>query len=549
MPPPASPSVSDYFKSKKNEFLMKLFEKINNDTEITTRAATPSPEDPDLMTKPTINPSFFLNKKLDFLEKLFKTLNTTAATPTGATEAASTPKPTIVPSGFWFPFIKPPKPPKMPKPTKPPKAKKVLKEALDTMILQSILADLGIDPLNGTLSKRGVVPPFGAKKTKSKKVKADEEPTEFHIPTKIDPTLYSTKASDCLDKLFKILGKADAEDLANFVEPKATVIPTNMWTQPSETEYTSKLDAFLDLLVKSLNATEGTMQKSSKSKKPESKMIRKRSTFLDELLHRIPPSPPPTTPETKCVCSTKTCCCGDCDEDVTTNISARSLAFKPFGTGYWIPQYLYAAKMSMYLDKLMDTINTAAAEDATTDGPSLKRSLIGDDNKVNITGMSPKEAALTLLITELVDVKNDIVEAFADGVKAQKTATPAKSYNPAAKSFKKPFWGPKPSPTTDPVEPIQKRIDILNDIFDKITEVEKTLLFADDKKDANVFSTIKNTLQPESRVGSAKLGASKFYKLKPTEAAQEDGEASESADYYIEKTKDFLQNLYGSKVA
>ncbi|KAL0278726.1 UNVERIFIED_CONTAM: hypothetical protein PYX00_000460 [Menopon gallinae] len=546
-----SPAVADYFKSKKDEFLAKLFEKISNETEITTRSVTPAPEDPSAPTKPTIDPSFFLNKKLDFLEKLFKSLNTTTATPTGvteATDAVSTPKPTIVPPGFWFPFIKPPKPPKAPKPTKPPKAKKVLKDALDTMILQSILAEFGIDPLNGTLNKRGVVPPAGAKKAKSKKVKADEEPTEFHIPTKIDPALYSAKASDCLDKLFKILSKADAEDIANFIEPKATVVPPNLWTQPSETEYTSKLDAFLDLLIKSLNATEVATQKPAKSKKFESKVIKKRSTFLDELLHRIPPSPSPapTTPETKCTCTTKTCCCGDCGEEVTADKSARSLAFKPFGTGYWIPQYLYATKMSMYLDKLMDTINSAAAEDTVADGTSLKRSLVGTDGKVNITGMSPKEAALTLLIAELVDVKNDIVEAFGDGVKAQKTATSAKPFNPAAKSFKKPFWGPKAAPTADPVEPIQKRIDILNDIFDKITEVEKTLLFADDTNDPGVISSIKNTLKPEAKTGSTRLGASsKFYQ---TEATPQDGGAPESPDYYLEKTRDFLKSLYGSKI-
>lgn len=592
--PPNPALIASYFKTKKDEFLTKLFEKIS----AAAAAATDAPEisarsvateDPALQIDPSaippvIDASFFLNKKFDFLAKLFKILNsTTPATPVEAStsepdvSAAAAPtttlKPTIVPPNFWFPFPKPPKPPKAPKPPKPskapkppkpPKPEKILKEALDTLLLQSLLADLGVDPTDTSLTnKRAAVAPL-SKKAKAKKVKTpEEEITEFRIPPKVDPELYSEKASSFLDKLFKTLNKTDPEELTNYVTPKATVIPLNFWTQPSDTEYTSKLDAFLDLLMKSLNATDSQV-KPAKSKKPDfvgkkpdfvSKKIKTRASFLDELLHRIPPSTTTTEkPKDDCNCagdSSNCCCDGKCvtagSNKESPVKSERSLIFKPFGTGYWIPQYLYAAKMGLYLDQLMDTINSAAADDLTG-SPSLKRSVAADSAEDNLADLPPKDAALNLIISELTELKDNIVEAFAEGIKASKVVSPtSKPFGPPGKSFKKPFWGPKPSPTPDPVAQIQKRIDLINDVFDKLTKVEKTLLFTADPDDPKVIKNITQLLKSEptkptepSKKVKATVVPPSFWEPDPT--------AVDTPNYYLAKTQEFLQNLYASKL-
>ena len=582
-PPPNPALVASYFKTKKDEFLTKLFEKISATTEspdIFVRAAAVEPEDPNLnaTAKPpvVVDPSYFLSKKFDFLSKLFKALNSTTPTPpvenvTDDSETASTTlKPTIVPPNFWFPFPKPPKPPKPSKAPKPPKAKKVLKDALDAMLLQSLLADMGVDPTDASLTKRASIAAAASKKTKPKKVKPfEEEITEYTIPEKVDPEFYSSKASSFLDKLFKSLNKSDGEELTNYVTPKATVIPLNFWTKPSDKEYTSKLDAFLDLLIKSLNATDGasTTPKPAKSKISSKKF--KRASFLDEFLHRIPPSTTTTEkPAEGCDCKSDSdcgcksdsgcncksdspdCCCdGKCDGAAK---SERSLIFKPFGSGYWIPQYLYAAKMGLYLDKLMDTINTAAADDIS-DSPTLKRSAPTDSPDDALANLPPKDAAVNLIISELTELKDGIIEAFAEGLKAQKLAAtpkPKPSFGPAAKSFKKPtFWGAKPSPTPDPVEQIQKRIDLINDVFDKLTKVEKTLLFSDDPDDPKTIKNITQLLKaeepteptPKSKKAKPTIVPADFWAPDPT-ATEED------PNYYLTKTQEFLKTLYQSKL-
>lgn len=63
---------------------------------------------------PTVDPAFFMSKKTTFLDALFKSLaaQATSTTPAPVTDAAMefttpTPKPTIVPPGFWAPSLIP----------------------------------------------------------------------------------------------------------------------------------------------------------------------------------------------------------------------------------------------------------------------------------------------------------------------------------------------------------------------------------------------------------------------------------------------------------
>lgn len=559
--------ISSYFKAKKDEFMSKLFEKLANTTQTTSdiSARSVSVESSDTTTtKPVIDSSFFLKKKYAFLETLFKTLNTTASPQvTNASDSVdgtdtTTPKPTIVPPDFWFPLPKLAKTPKPPKPTKPPKAKKVLKDALDTILLQSLLLDLGVDPKDAALNKRATL---GSPTTKkSKKVKPEEDLMESRLPTKVYPDLYSAKASDCLEKLLKILNKTTSDELGTNEKPKSTVIPTNSWKKPSETEFISKLDTFLDLLIKSLNSTGVESVKPGKFEKPKSKAGKKmkRSTFLDELLHRVTtPSPTTTTQESTIPPEDiiydskyeliknfiKQCCCdGNCLEmPKESSKSERSLIYKPFAPGYWLPQYLYATKMGMYLDKLMDSINTIAASDIENESSDMvKRNVVptkGDDS----TYLSSTEAAINLIIAELSELKDDLIDAFTEGIKAQKDAAPTqKTYGPSSKSFKKPFWGPKALPTADPVAPIQKRIDILNDVFDKLTKVEKTLIFASEPEyDPKLITNLTEILDLTSP-------KSKFNEIKVT--PNKPSENPDSPAYFLTKTKEYLQNLYANKM-
>ncbi|KAK6630160.1 hypothetical protein RUM44_005716 [Polyplax serrata] len=584
--------ISAYFKAKKDEFLTKLFERLANTTVTTSELSArsvPVQNDTDPAAVPAIDPSYFLKKKYSFLEALFKSLNATMSPPIGNetdktvtvdSPATTTTKPTIVPPDFWFPFPKLAKTPKPPKPTKPPKAKKVLKDALDTILLQSLLMDLGVDPKDASLSKRAAVGADMTKKPKSKKVKPEEYPldfsmpdkgmkskgkkfkpeedlTEFFIPEKVNPVLFSSKALSCVDKLFKILNKtAEDDDMENYVQPKATMVPANAWTKPVETEYTSKLDAFLDLLIKSLNATEDSSEKQGKFEKFKGKPGKKfkRSTFLDELLHRVPTTPEPTTTTTTTTPAPskdtdcefikeflEECCCESCTK------SQRSLIFRPFGSGYWIPQYLYAAKMGMYLDKLMDSINTAAANEVENENPDMLKRSLGSASEDDESDLSSKQTALSLIIAELSELKNNLVEAFTEGIKAQKDASPTtKPYGPPGKSFKKPFWGPKggAAPTTDPIAPIQKRIDILNDVFDKLTKVEKTLIFTSEPDyDPKLIANLTEILDLTSPKFNSKSVTHKI-KVFPTRPT----ENPESPAYFLAKTKEYLQNLYANKI-
>ena len=536
--------VDTFFKTKKEKFLNNLSNAYGSPAggmyEIFKRSAL---SDDSSTETPILDSSYFIKKKYDFMKTLFKTLNATASPETDKTQETGdltpvTTKPTIVPPDFWFPFVKLPKTPKPPKPTKPPKAKKVLKDMLDTLLLQSLLSDLESNMKDTTLSKRSILDSEPSNKLINKKTKSKSKTSKVS----------SEKSYDCIDKLIKILNSTTDDSF--FTDLTTTVSPTSK-SKLKEMDYVAKLDEFFDFLIKAFNETAEAQKyadKSGKSKSSTGKKF-KRSTFLDELLHRVSTPAPTTVKPTEYLEKTNfddvkefivECCCSfDKGKFPESEKPTRSILFNPLGFNYMIPQYLYAAKMNMYLDKLTDALN-AANSNSKPDVASDFDKRSSDFVPESLAKFSFKEEAIDMVINELSDLKNSMIVAFTDAIKAQKDAMSSTLpyYGPTGKTFKKP-WGPKPLPTVDPVAPIQKQVDVLSEIFDKLVKVEKILIFTNEpENNSKLLSNLTEIFNSPSPSNVAHQ-----FKISPTEPTENPNNPA----FFLSKTREYLQNLYGVK--
>lgn len=349
---------------------------------------------------------------------------------------------------------------------------------------------------------------------------AIETPGPTTPKPKIDPSVFITKKFDFLAQLFKALNTTTPAPtlVGDSTDPTATtvkpsIVPPGFWvpfpkppkppkpSKPPKPEKTkiallNEIDeALLKAILAEVGPTNPALTDSAKVTREavsSSKNAVRKASFLDELLHRVTeatPTEPPSDPSQPSLPSSP--------------IETRSL----FPPGYWIPPYIYAAKMGIYLDKIFDTIDKAAAADS--EDVSEKRS---------VTETDPS----SLILAELTALKNDMVTAFAEGMKSAKTA-PA-SAKPTPKSFKKPFWGPKTTPTPDPV---QQRVDLLSDVFDRLAAVEQQLVAGPNATE--VATTVPTEPTPS------------YWAPDPS--------APDISAYYKTKTQEFLSQLFADKAS
>jgi len=325
------------------------------------------------------------------------------------------------------------------------------------------------------------------------------KPLPTTVMPKIDPKVFISKKMDFLTQLFKTLNSTTTIDPTMVTEPmdstvttvKPTIVPPGFWVpfpkpatpKPTKTPKTSKSKKVPtptpsiadDEILKQI-----LVQLTAEPSAPGGKETRKTS-FLDALLHRV------TEPPTEATASP------------VTDIETRSL----FPPGYWIPPYIYAAKMGIYLDKIFETLDSAASSD---DAPTEKRSVV-----------DPSAA----ILTELTALKNQMVEAYAQGAAQAKVA--ADKSKTTAKPFKKPFWAMKTAETTTPSP---DKVSMLSDIYDQLAALEQQL----------VGAPSSDPLDPTTSAPST----TNYWAPDPAAAA-------DIASFYKTKTQKYLSTLFSDK--
>lgn len=192
-----------------------------------------------------------------------------------------------------------------------------------------------------------------------------------------------------------------------------------------------------------------------------SAIISKKSEFLDTLFKNIATSTPATT----------------------TDVPTPSTIVPP---SFWIPSSVipgpteYTQKVSDFLDKLFDSVNGTALEasddlDAKSDFMrSLKPDFSPDKIARSLDDASSiadaKDAIVDTILSELGNLKSDMIATLNDLIAYEKTAAAATTKKPF-----KPFASIFAKPTVDPTLPFQQRMTVLSQVFDMLTDLQKNI--------------------------------------------------------------------------
>ncbi|CAL7935633.1 unnamed protein product [Xylocopa violacea] len=162
---------------------------------------------------------------------------------------------------------------------------------------------------------------------------------------------------------------------------------------------------------------------------------------------------------------------------------------------FWLPSSVipspteYNEKLDTFLDKLFETLKlnkTMAASDSSANVKNVLMRSIPPDNDIaqakisrSIDDLSSinaaKDSIVNNILSELGDLKSNMVTTMNDLISYEKTATSL----PPKKPFK-PFGPPGPwsKPTTDGVLPFQQKMVILSQVFDMLTDLQKNITLA-----------------------------------------------------------------------
>lgn len=215
----------------------------------------------------------------------------------------------------------------------------------------------------------------------------------------------------------------------------------------------------------------------------------KKSAFLDTLFKNIATSTPATT-----------------DTPVP-----KSTIVPP---SYWMPSSIisdpteYTSKVSDFLDKLFDSIKLNATVGATDGGSDAKsdfmRSLKPDStlpDKIarsleDLSSISTaRDTIVDTILSELSSLKNNMITTLNDLIAYEKTASAAAT---TAKKPFKPFPGLWPKPTIDPTLPFQQRMDLLSQVFDMLTDLQRNITAV--TKDAIMAETTTSGNMDSSKI-------------------------------------------------
>jgi hypothetical protein len=152
-------------------------------------------------------------------------------------------------------------------------------------------------------------------------------------------------------------------------------------------------------------------------------------------------------------------------------------------------------KVSDYLDKLFDSLNTTSATpvDDTLSARSIaagkvarhhndwepqiwERALTSavkspDTTSPSTAGLAAKDLVVNSILSEVGELKTAMLDTLNEMILKQKeTAAAASAVTKRPMTKFGPFpWGPTPKPTPDPTEPYQKRLETLGQVFDMLT--------------------------------------------------------------------------------
>nr|CAD7592167.1 unnamed protein product [Timema genevievae] len=382
----------DIFLDKKTAFLNQLFNQISAapGTAASKRA---------LVAPPTTNP--FADKKTEFLNQLFNSLNLPTPTSDDAEveDEVVTTKPTIVPPGFWSPFI----------PLSEGDVAASSPTVKPTIVPPSFWSPF--IPLSAPTAKPTIVPPgFWSPFALPSPVK----------PTIVPPSFWSPFAPSSALK-------------PSFVSPFA---PPSLTVDPSV--FIDKKTAFLNKLFESLNVTATPAPVETD---PALIYSHKLSEFLDKLFGSLAPQ-------------------GTND---TSSAQKREVE---------------SPKEVAGLDSVLDVV-----DDVEDD---LSRRSSSPAVALDTTLLDAKDNIVSTIISEMVGIKNSMLDTVADIIKKQKdlSAEVAGGFGPGKKPFASPYaamWAPTPKPskpTPDPLEPFKQKIDLLSQQFDTLSKVQQDVTAA-----------------------------------------------------------------------
>ncbi|CAG2056606.1 unnamed protein product, partial [Timema podura] len=382
----------DIFLDKKTAFLNQLFNQLSAapGTAASKRA---------LVAPPTTNP--FADKKTEFLNQLFNSLNLPTPTSDDAEveDEVVTTKPTIVPPGFWSPFI----------PLSEGDVAASSPIVKPTIVPPSFWSPF--IPLSAPTAKPTIVPPgFWSPFALPSPVK----------PTIVPPSFWSPFAPSSALK-------------PSFVSPFA---PPSLTVDPSV--FIDKKTAFLNKLFESLNVTATPAPVETD---PALIYSQKLSEFLDKLFGSLAPQ-------------------GTND---TSSAQKREVE---------------SPKEVAGLDSVLDVV-----DDVEDD---LSRRSSSPAVTLDTTLLDAKDNIVSTIISEMVGIKNSMLDTVADIIKKQKdlSAEVAGGFGPGKKPFASPYaamWAPTPKPskpTPDPLEPFKQKIDLLSQQFDTLSKVQQDVTAA-----------------------------------------------------------------------
>ncbi|XP_071878587.1 uncharacterized protein isoform X2 [Bombus fervidus] len=203
-----------------------------------------------------------------------------------------------------------------------------------------------------------------------------------------------------------------------------------------------------------------------------SMFIAKKTTFLDNLFKNTVTSTPAPSPI-----------------EVPTT---KSTIVPP---DFWLPSSVipnpteYNDKVSEFLDKLFDTLKLNKTA-LTSDGDSanfkndLVRSIISDGSHAQVkiarsiedlsSINAAKDSIVSNILSELGDLKSNMVTTMNDLISYEKSATSLSSKKPF-----KPFSpGPWTKPTIDGMFSFQQKMGVLSQVFDMLTDLQKNITLA-----------------------------------------------------------------------
>lgn len=218
-----------------------------------------------------------------------------------------------------------------------------------------------------------------------------------------------------------------------------------------------------------------------------SAFIAKKSAFLDTLFKNLATSTPASP---------------------TTDVLAPKSTVVP--PSFWMPSSVipspteYTTKVSDFLNKLFDSLNlNATAADGSDAKSDFLRSVKSDDISPNKIARSlndassiaaAKDAIVDVILSELGDLKSNMLETLNDLIAYEKTAAAAAS---TTKKPFKPFASvfPFAKPTVDPTLPFKQRMDVLSQVFDMLTDLQRNITAAA-KSATTASSDTENNLEP-----------------------------------------------------